>query len=331
MKFGTVGTSWITAAFISAARLSGKMELKAVYSRSPEKAGKFAEENKAPLIFTDLEEMAASPEIDAVYIASPNSLHYEQAILFLQNKKHVFCEKPIFSNVKELDQAFRVAEENGVFLFEAIRNIHSPNLKVLKRELGRAGTLRSAFLTYMSYSSRYDLVLKGEEPNIFSAKFSGGALADLGVYPLSLAVSLFGKPEGVTYSPVILPTGVDGSGTLVLTYPGFVCTIMCSKISDSTVPCEIHGEKGTFIIGDAAPISSVTFHDSRTKEREELGVDQEEQDMMYEAVEFARIINEGDRPAYDELKRLSRIVVETTEQARLESGILFESDKKGLD
>ncbi|WP_048827674.1 Gfo/Idh/MocA family protein [Bacillus sp. B-jedd] len=327
MKFGTVGTSWITASFISAARLSGKMELKAVYSRSREKAGKFAAENKAPLIFTNLEEMAASPEIDAVYIASPNSLHFQHAILFLQNKKHVLCEKPIFSNVAELEEAFRIAEENGVFLIEAIRNMHSPNLAVLKRKLGRAGVLRSAIFPYISYSSRYDFVLKGEEPNIFSAKFSGGALVDLGVYPLFLAVALFGRPKGVSYSPVILPTGVDGAGTLVLTYPGFVCTIMCSKISDSTIPCEIHGEKGTFILGDAAPISSITFHDSRTKEREDIGGQQEEEDMMYEAVEFARIIKEADREAYKELKQLSRTVLEITEQARLQNGIVFECEK----
>lgn len=327
IRFGTVGTSWITASFISAARLSGKMELKAVYSRSSEKAGKFAEENNAPATFTDLEEMAASPEIDAVYIASPNSLHFKHAILFLQNKKHVICEKPIFSNVAELEKAFRIADENGVFLIEAIRNMHSPNLAVLKRELGRAGVLRSAILPYISYSSRYDLVLKGEEPNIFSAKFSGGALVDLGVYPLFLAVALFGRPEGVSYSPVILPTGVDGAGTLVLDYSGFVCTIMCSKISDSTLPCEIHGEKGTFILGDAAPISSITFHDSRTKKREDFGGQQEEEDMMYEATEFARIIKEADREAYEDLKQLSRTVLEITEQARLQNGIVFESEK----
>ncbi|WP_156424409.1 Gfo/Idh/MocA family protein [Bacillus sp. FJAT-27445] len=328
MNFGTIGTSWITAGFISAARLSGRMELKAVYSRSPEKARQFAEQNNAEITFTDLDEMALSPDIDAVYIASPNSLHFEHAILLLKNKKHVICEKPLFSNSEELEEAFRVAEENGVYLFEAIRNIHSPNLAVLKRELHKAGKLRSAILTYISYSSRYDLVLKGEEPNIFSANYSGGALVDLGVYPLSLAVALFGKPETVSYSPVILPTGVDGSGTLVLTYPGFVCTILCSKISHSTIPCEIHGEKGTFVLGDAAPITTISFLDSRTKERIELGERLEEQDMMYEAARFADVIEMKDDGAYKELKNLSRTVLQITQQARHENGIRFGADKK---
>ncbi|WP_156324662.1 Gfo/Idh/MocA family protein [Bacillus sp. FJAT-27245] len=328
MNYGTIGTSWITKAFISAARLSGRMELKAVYSRSPEKARQFAEENNAPAAFTSLDEMAESRDIDAVYIASPNSLHYEQAILFLKNKKHVICEKPIFSNLGELEEAFRVAEENGVYLFEAIRNIHSPNLDILKREIHRAGELRSAVLTYISYSSRYDLVLKGEEPNIFSANYSGGALVDLGVYPLSLAVALFGRPDKVSYSPVILPTGVDGSGTLVMKYPEFVCTILCSKISDSTIPCEIHGEKGTFILGDSAPISTLSFHDSHTKERIDLGERLEEQDMMYEVVRFADIIEMKDDGAYKELANLSRTVLQITQQARHENAIRFAAEKK---
>ncbi|RDU36838.1 gfo/Idh/MocA family oxidoreductase [Neobacillus piezotolerans] len=323
MKFGTVGTSWITEAFISAARQSGRFELKAVYSRSQEKARRFAEENNAPSAFTSLDEISKNKDIDAVYIASPNSLHFEQALLFLKNKKHVICEKPIFSNMNELEEAFRTAEENDVYLFEAIRNIHSPNLDVLKRELHRAGELRSAILPYISYSSRYDLVLKGEEPNIFSSAYSGGALVDLGVYPLFLAVALFGKPERAVYSPVILPTGVDGSGTLVLTYPGFVCTIMCSKVSTSIIPCEIHGENGTFILGDAAPISTISFIDSHTKDELELGENLEEQDMVYEAARFAGIIEKRDYRTYEQLKQLSRTVLELTEQVRLQSGIHF--------
>jgi scyllo-inositol 2-dehydrogenase (NADP+) len=327
LNFGTVGTSWISESFISAAKLSGKWELKSVYSRSTEKAEQFAEKNGAQAYYTNLEDMAVSPDIDAVYIASPNSLHFEQAILFLKNKKHVICEKPMFSNLKELDEAYRIAEENGVYLTEAIRNIHTPNLKVLKKELNRAGKLRSAILTYIQYSSRYDLVLKGEAPTVFSPEYSGGALADLGVYPIFLAVALFGEPNKVTYSAVVLPTGVDGSGTLVLEYPGFICTIVCSKISHSIIPCEIHGEKGTFVLEDAAPISSIAFYDSRSKERLQFGEEQEEEDMVYEAARFAEIIEKRQEIGYQELKQLSRAVIKITEEARRQNGILFRGEK----
>src|SRR5699024_1484811 len=108
-------------------------------------------------------------------------------------------------------------------------------------------------------SSRYDAVLNGEEPNVFSPAFAGGTLVDLGVYPIAAAIYLFGKPEHVSYTPTMIRTGVDGSGTLVMKYVDFTCTIFCSKISTSYNPSEIQGEKGTFIIGDIGSIANVDF------------------------------------------------------------------------
>lgn len=327
INFGTVGTGWITSSFIEAAQLSKEFKLVGVYSRTEEKAEMLADTYNASEVFSDLEEMAKSEKIDVVYIASPNSVHFEQALLFLKNKKHVICEKPIFSNTGELEEAFKMAEENGVFLFEAIRNIHTPNFKTLKERLSMVGDIRSAILPYIKYSSRYDLFLQGEEPNIFSATYSGGALVDLGVYPLYLAVGLFGAPKKATYHPVILRSGVDGSGTLVLEYEEFVCTILCSKLSHSTILCEIHGEKGTFVLDDAAPISQIEFFDSHSKESKILSVPLEEKDMVYECKNFAKVINTKDQKEYGELKRLSEIVLKITEESRKQNNIIFDSEK----
>jgi predicted dehydrogenase len=327
INLGTVGTGWITTSFIEAAKLSKQLQLVAVYSRTEDKARELANTYNAPNFFTDLEEMAKSTEIQAVYIASPNSVHFEQALTFLKNKKHVICEKPIFSNTRELKEAYRVAEENGVYLFEAIRNIHTPNFRILKEKLYLAGPLRSTVLPYIQYSSRYDLFLQGEEPNIFSSRFSGGALVDLGVYPLYLAVGLFGEPIKVTYHPVILRSGVDGSGTLVLEYEGFVCTILCSKTAYSVIPCEIHGENGTFVLEDAAPISEIKFFDSHTKESEIFSVVQEEKDMVYECINIAEIIETRNDKQYEELKNLSKIVLRITEEARKQNNIVFAVEK----
>jgi predicted dehydrogenase len=323
INLGTVGTGWITESFIEAAKLSGKLNVTSVYSRTEDKAKALADKHNAAHYFTDLEEMAKSPEIDAVYIASPNSVHFEQALTFLKNKKHVICEKPIFSNTAELEEAYRSAEENGVYLFEAIRNIHTPNFRILKENLHMAGPLRSAILPYMKYSSRYDVFLQGEEPNIFSSTFSGGALVDLGVYPLFLAVGLFGEPKQVTYYPVMLRSGVDGSGTLILEYQDFVCTILCSKISDSELPCEIQGEKGTFVLEDAAPISEIKFIDCHTKESKILSRAQEEKNMVYECIKFAEIIETNNDQEYEKLKEWSKKVLRITEEARKQNNIVF--------
>lgn len=327
INFGTIGTGWITSSFIEAAQLSKEFQLVGVYSRTEENAKILADTYGAAYVFSDLEEMARNEKIDVVYIASPNSVHYEQALAFLKNKKHVICEKPIFSNTRELAEAYKIAEENGVFLFEAIRNIHTPNFKILKEKLPMAGEIRSAILPYIKYSSRYDLFLQGEEPNIFSAAFSGGALVDLGVYPLYLAVGLFGKPKKATYHPVILRSGVDGSGTLVLEYEEFVCTILCSKLSHSTILCEIHGEQGTFVLEDAAPISQIEFYDSHTKESKILSVPLEEKDLVYECKNLAKIIHTSDHKEYQELKTLSEIVLKITEESRKQNNIIFDSEK----
>ncbi|MEH7011602.1 Gfo/Idh/MocA family oxidoreductase [Neobacillus niacini] len=323
MNLGTVGTGWITASFIEAAKLSGELNLTAVYSRTEDKAKELAHTYNAAHYFTDLDKMAKSSEIQAVYIASPNSVHFEQALTFLKNKKHVICEKPIFSNPAELEKAYQTAEENGVYLFEAIRNIHTPNFRILKEKLHMAGNLRSTILPYIQYSSRYDSFLRGENPNIFSSTFSGGALVDLGVYPLYLAVGLFGEPKKVSYHPVILSSGIDGSGTLVLEYQDFICTILCSKISHSVMPCEIHGERGTFVLGDVAPISEIKFIDSHTKESEILSVNQEDKDMVYECINIAKIIETKDDNQYENLKNMSKIVLRITEEARKQNNIVF--------
>jgi len=327
LKLATVGTNWITESFIQAAVRSSQFHLTGVYSRVEEKAKKLAHTYNASHYYTDLEEMAKSQDIEVVYIASPNSLHFEQTLLLLKNHKHVICEKPIFSNTAELEAAYRTAEENGVYLFEAIRNIHTPHFHLLKEHLNLAGKMRSAVLPYIQYSSRYDLFLEGENPNIFTAKYSGGALVDLGVYPTHLAVGLFGEPNQVSYHPVVLRTGVDGSGTLVLTYDDFVCTILCSKVSHSVLPCEIHGEKGTFVLSNAAPISEITFIDSHTKEAQVMGSGLEEQDMVYECEKFAEIITLKKDEEYEQLKNQSKIVLKITEAARKQNNIVFDSEK----
>lgn len=323
MNFGTIGTSWITESFIKAAKDVADVKLTAVYSRSETKATQLVDTYGASTVFTDVEDMAASDNLDFVYIASPNALHYEQVIPFLQQKKHVICEKPIFANTTEFEKAFQVAEANGVFLVEAMRNVHMPNLAALREEMEKARPLRQVVLNFSKYSSRYDAVLNGEEPNVFSPAFAGGTLVDLGVYPIAAAIYLFGKPQHVSYTPSIIQTGVDGSGTLVLTYPDFICTIFCSKISTSYNPSEIQGEQGTFTIDDIGSIANVNFTDIRSGRQERIGGDNKEKDMYYEIAEITHMIQENDQVKYQELTKLSRSILEITQAARKENNIIF--------
>lgn len=328
LQLGVIGTGWITEAFLQAALKTGKYRCYAVYSRSTEKADAFVRRFTADAIYTDLDQMAEDSRLDVVYIASPNALHFEQACAFLKKGKHVICEKPIFSNTKELKQAFTLAEGAGAYLFEAVRHIHAPSFKILKQNLPQIGVLRGATFHFLQFSSRYDRFLKGDVANVFSLKYSGGALVDLGVYAIYTAVGLFGKPVKVAYYPVMLSTGVDGAGTLILQYKNFVCTIVCSKITHSFLPGEIHGEDGTLRFDHLAPIRKIELLNSRTKEEKLLPLNQDEQDMQYEANVFAEIIKKNDRTYYEKLCEDCRTVLEITEEARKQNGILFPGEEE---
>ncbi|MGV3464557.1 MAG: Gfo/Idh/MocA family protein [Heyndrickxia sp.] len=326
MKLATIGTGWITSSFINAAIHSGKLTLHSTFSRSIEKAKEFAHMHQATHFYNNLDEMLADDEIDVIYIASPNSLHFDYAIQCLKAKKHVICEKPIFSNIKEFTAAYKCAEENNVFLFEAIRNIHTPNFHLLEKELHKVGKLRSASLQYLQYSSRYDAFLNGNEPNVFSPAFSGGALVDLGVYPLFIAVTLFGKPEKIHYYPVKLRNGIDGNGTLILQYGDFICTLICSKISHSDLPSEIHGEQGTITLDKTSCITDMEYKDIRSNSSTTFSVDQDDNDMKYEILHFINVMETNNVEEYHRLQNISHTVLEITEMARKQNNILFGSE-----
>ncbi|EAG9321882.1 Gfo/Idh/MocA family protein [Listeria monocytogenes] len=327
MKLGIMGTNWITDSFIEGAINSGEWNLTAVYSRTEEKARAFGEKYGELTYFTDIEEMGKSDALDAVYIASPNALHYQHAVSLLKNKKHVIVEKPIFSTVAELEHAHQIARENNVFLFEAARHIQEPNFKRLQESIEKVGTIHGATLAYMKYSSRYDQVLNGEEPNIFSLKFSGGSIVDLGVYPLYSAITLFGEPVKSTYFATKLPTGVDGLGPIILEYPTFNITIIQGKNSQSFLPSEIYGQKGTLIVDPLTGIEKITFYDNATKEETELAGPVLANDMQFEAAEFARIIEQSDRDTYEYLADLSLKVLRVSNELRHQNDIWFDTEK----
>ena len=179
VRFGIIGTNFITDWILEAAREELRFEATAVCSRSRETGQAFALKHGIPHLFTSPEEMAASSLIDAVYIAVPNSLHAALSILFMQQGKHVLCEKPLASNAKEAREMIRVARQNGVTLMEAMKSTLTPNFRQLRRHLAEAGCLRRYFASYCQYSSRYDKLKAGIVLNAFNPELSNGAMMDL--------------------------------------------------------------------------------------------------------------------------------------------------------
>ncbi|WP_226571664.1 Gfo/Idh/MocA family protein [Mangrovibacter yixingensis] len=292
IRFAVVGTNWITRQFVDAAHESGKYQLVAVYSRTLEQAEAFARDYPVSHLFTSLEQMACHDEIDAVYIASPNALHFSQTQLFLSHKKHVICEKPLASNFDEAQAAIACAKENRVVLFEAFKTPSLPNFQVLQNALPKVGKLRKVLLNYCQYSSRYQRYLDGENPNTFNPAFSNGSIMDIGFYCLGAAIALFGEPCEVKAQASLLDSGVDAHGTVVMDYGDFDVTLRHSKVSDSSLPSEIQGESGALQIEKLSECLAVTFL-PRDGSAQTLTVPQHINTMLYEALVFADYVEQN--------------------------------------
>ncbi|MDR0268175.1 MAG: Gfo/Idh/MocA family oxidoreductase [Paenibacillus sp.] len=325
IRFGTIGTNWITERFLLAAGENDDFELTAVYSRTEEKGREFAAQFGGPKVYTDLNAMISSNDIDAVYIASPNSLHAEQAIICMNHGKHVLCEKPLASNSDEVRKMIASAEKNNVVLMEAMKSTLMPNFRVMKENLYKIGQVRRYFAGYCQYSSRYDAYKQGTVLNAFNPAYSNGALMDLGIYCIYPLVSLFGKPESVKAVGVMLSSGVDGEGSLVMRYPDMDAVVMYSKISDSFLPAEIQGENGTMVIDRINQPYDVKIQ-YRDGSVENLTQQQIHESMYYELEEFIRMICRGRHNSKINSHETSLAVAEVMEDARRQIGLKYEAD-----
>ena len=326
INIGIVGTNFITDRLIEGAKLVSDAKISAVYSRTEEKGKEFAKKHNIENVFTNLEEMAKSDVIDAVYIASPNSLHASQAILFLNNKKHVLGEKAFASNTKEVDEMIKVAKENNVVLMEAMKSTLLPNFKVVKDNLYKIGKVRKYFASYCQYSSRYDKYKAGEVLNAFKNELSNGALMDIGVYCIAPMVNLFGKPKTIKANGIMLKTGVDGEGSVLFGYDDMEAAVIYSKISNSYLPSEIQGEEGSIIIDRINTFDriKIIYRDGR---EEDLSLEHEEANMCYEVQEFVNLIKSDEKESKVNSLKNSRDVIEVIEEARKQIGIIYPADK----
>ena len=247
VRFGVIGTNFITDWVIAGARQDERFELVAVYSRRQETADAFAAKHQIPYTFTSLEEMAKSPLIDAVYIASPNFLHAEQSILCMKHGKHVLCEKPFASNAWEVREMIAASAKYDVTLMEAMKPTLTPNFRSVRENLGRLGTIRRYFSCYCQYSSRYDKFKEGVVLNAFRPELSNGAMMDIGIYTVYPMVVLFGRPKKIDASGIVLSSGADGQGAVNFEYEGMNATVLYSKIANSSLPTEIQGDRKSVV------------------------------------------------------------------------------------
>ena len=324
LKLGIIGTGAISHHFIEAAHASGKYQLVAVYSRKLETAATFASRYENIQLFDQLEDFFKS-SFDVVYIASPNSLHFVQARAALSAGKHVILEKPAVTQPQEWLNLIQTAEKNNCFIFEAARNYHEKAFTTIKNFLADKQILGADF-NYAKYSSKMPDLLAGQTPNVFSNRFAGGALMDLGIYPIYAAVCLFGKALDATYQGQQLENSIDLNGDGILFYPDYQVHIKAGKNITSNLPCEIYTTDGTLTLNTVEHVRSAIFTDHQGNQVQ-LPIQQAPHTMTEEVASFAHMIRHPEPNLYQTWLEDASSVHELLYTMRQTAGIRFEAEK----
>lgn len=244
-NWGILGTGNIAHKFARALLLLDNANLFAAGNRNTENAAAFAAEFGIKGFVGTNEEMLSHPGVDVVYISSPHALHMEHTLMALRNGKHVLCEKPMSINASEVEIMIKEARKNGLFLMEALWPPFQPSyLKVNEiinsGMMGRLMHMRSRF----AFLSQYDPDLR-----TYNLALGGGALLDVGIYPIMDFLRYMGEPETIVASSVLSPTGADESTSFIFRYgDGRLAEGYCSFASMAGISTEFNCEKGNLTL-----------------------------------------------------------------------------------
>ncbi|MBX9186315.1 Gfo/Idh/MocA family oxidoreductase [Clostridium sp. K04] len=275
-------------------------------------------------VFYDYEELLKS-DVDTVYIALPNNLHFEFSKKALEYNKNVIVEKPITSNYKEAKILNDLAREKKLFLFEAITTEYLPNYLKVKELLPTLGDIKIVQCNYSQYSSRYNSFKEGTILPAFDPEFSGGALMDLNIYNIHYVIGLFGKPKNVEYYPNI-ERKIDTSGILILDYEKFKCVCVGAKDCKAPIANNIQGSNGCIYMDTPVNVCGnfkIIMNDGNTTLINENKYDNR---MVSEFIEFINAIKNHDLDMCYKMLEHSLIVSEVQTTARKKAGIVFKAD-----
>ncbi|WP_108124286.1 Gfo/Idh/MocA family protein [Saccharospirillum mangrovi] len=241
LRWGVMGTGNIAHQFVRDAYHGRGGKFVGVYSRNQSSAEAFAKEFGLPHAFSDLDAFLASPDIDVVYVASPHTSHVEQGLALIDAGKAALVEKPVAVNVADAEKLYRRSQETGVFCQEAFWTRFNPVYQQILKQArdGRLGALRFGQANF-GFRSPSDPQHRLNNPDL-----AGGALLDIGLYPLILTLDLFGEPADIDGRVTLGDSGVDRSADLVLSYAnGERCAVHYSIDYELPQTALISGERG---------------------------------------------------------------------------------------
>lgn len=322
IKLATIGSGAIVRSILDGVKATEGIELEAVYSRSEEKGRELAGAYGCQKVYTDMDEMLRDDAVNFVYIASPNSLHYEYSKKALLAGKNVLCEKPFCTKLSQAQELFEIAEEKGLYLVEMVPTGFLPNFPVLKEALSKIGRVKLIIGNYTQYSARYDKLLAGEVPNVFNPAFAGGCLMDINYYNVYLTQALFGRPKAISYLPNMFG-GVDTSGTALMVYDGFVASLAGAKDCHGDSFYQIEGEKGFVnVIGGCNGLAAVRVVCEGNEEV--INLQDNPDRWYYEIQKLVPMLQRGED--FEEARQRTLLQTELIETARKAAGIVYPGD-----
>lgn len=328
MKLGITGCGMIVHDLFRFIHDVDGIELTAMASIPAEyqKVVEIAKENNVQKTYECYEDMLKDEDVEVIYLGVPNHLHYHMCKQALEANKHVICEKPFTSHIKELEELNHLAKTKNLFLLEAISTQYLPNVLKMKELLDEVGNVKIVSANYSQYSSRYNAFKEGNILPAFDYTKSGGALMDLNIYNIHLLVALFGEPNQVEYQANI-ERGIDTSGMITLDYGNFKAVLIGAKDCKAPIMTNIQGDQGCLLV--TTPANNVSdFKMIKNDNSETLYNEQNGKHRMYfEFVEFVKIIENEDYQRADEMMKKSLIAMKIATKARQSAGVVFTADE----
>ncbi|MBO5197287.1 MAG: Gfo/Idh/MocA family oxidoreductase [Lachnospiraceae bacterium] len=317
LQFGIIGAGKIAGHFCRALDSVQGAFLAAVASKSPDRAKAFAEKHQVPAWYGSYAEMLARDDISVVYIATTNNFHYENIMQCLRAGKHVICEKAMVASEEEAACAFRFAKEKGLFLMEGMWVRYVPKIDKVMEWLhgGRIGELKLAqatlgFPAEKNYSGR-----------MYCKELGGGALQDVGVYPIEILSYLIGEPVQEVQSFVTFAeTGVDETVSLNLRYPTCQAGIQCSIATKLPEDGFLYGTRGYIRLVRMHSGNTVELYDN-TRTLVESYTQGEENMFIYQIQDAVNCIRAGKLEATRASSRMTLECARIFDQCL--KGILF--------
>lgn len=323
IRWGIIGTGKIAKRFAEGLRRLPEAELWAVGSRSGETAEAFGAAYGVARRYAGYEAVAADPAVDVVYVATPHVYHREHSLLALRHGKAVLCEKPFALNAREAEEVVAFARARGLFVMEAMWMRFVPVMDELSRLLAERAIGDVRLLT-ADFGFRADV---GPGHRLLDPALGGGALLDLGVYPVSLASMLWGAPQRLGGLAQLAPTGVDEQAAVVLDYGGPMAVLYAGIAVDSPVEALLMGTGGSLRLHRRFHHASRLTLSRPGREDEVFERPVEGNGLHYQAAEVMRCLREG-RPESDRMPLDETVsILRTLDALRAQWGVRYPGEE----